>query len=395
MKNKITKPLSGIKILDLTRLLPGPLCTLHLADLGADVIKIEDNQAGDYARHAPPMQKDMSRLFLALNRNKRSLVLDLSKVEGRNIFRKLSKKADIIVESFRPDIMKKFGLDYDEIKKFNPRIIYCSITGYGHSGPNRNKAGHDLNFIAESGILHRNNFEKPQLPSFQSGDIVGGTLSAAMAILAAIIQRGKTGEGQFIDVSIFDGTLAHSVVALSHMNSKETLGFDSSGMLTGDMHCYNIFETKDQRFVVLAAIEFKFWQRFCNTLNKTEWLSKHVAFGEGSVAMYNEMSGHFKTKTLKEWMDIFNDVDCCISPVNSLNDALQSEQAVSRKIFFKDNHPTEGPAAQFSFPVKFSNLDLSAENPAPVYGEHSAEILKEIGFSEDEIFLFKKDRITL
>lgn len=393
------KPLSGIKILDLTRLLPGPLCTLHLADLGADVIKIEDTAAGDYARHAPPMQKNMSTLFLALNRNKRSLVLDLSKEEGKKIFRKLSEKADVIVESFRPDVMKKFRLDYEEIKKINRKIIYCSITGYGHSGPNKNKAGHDLNFVAESGALHlpasSRHAKNPSIPNFQIADILGGTLNAAMGILAAIIHRDKTGEGQFIDVSIFDGLLAHSVIALSHLNSKETLGFDSSGMLCGDMHCYNIYETSDNRFLGLAALEYKFWQRFCMAANKPEWLSKHISFGKESHEMAEELSLFFRKKTLADWMEFFKDADCCISPVATLKEALDSEQARSGNILLHQHHPTEGMAAQFSFPLKFSNLHIDIERPAPVYGEHTEEILREHGFSEEDILLFKNEKVTV
>lgn len=392
------KPLSGIRILDLTRLLPGPLCTLHLADLGADVIKIEDTQAGDYARHAPPMQKNMSSLFLALNRNKRSLVLDLVKEEGKNIFIRLCEKADVIVESFRPDVMKKFGLDYDEIKKINPKIIYCSITGYGHTGSKKNMAGHDLNFVAESGILanYRPGTNKSGgWVNFQIGDIVGGSLNAAMGILAAIIQRGKTGEGQFVDVSIFDGLMAHSEVALSQLKSKEILGFDISGMLCGDLHCYNIYETKDHRFLALAALEYKFWQRFCIIANKTEWLSKHMVFGDESNKMYLELSSFFIKKNLSEWMEFFKDSDCCISPVATMGEALRSEQINARNLLLNTNHPTEGNALQFSFPVKFSNMNFSIEKHAPGYGEHTAEILKEVGFSEEEILISKREKVIV
>ncbi len=390
-----SKPLEGIRILDLTRLLPGPLCSLHLADLGADVIKIEDTQAGDYARHAPPMQKNMSALFLALNRNKRSLVLDLSSENGKKIFKKLSEKADVIVESFRPDVMKKFGLDHEEIKKINPKVIYCSISGYGQTGPNKNKAGHDLNFIAEAGILQRRKSEKPQIPNFQIADIVGGSLNAAMGILSAIIHREKTGTGQFIDVSIFDGLVAHSVVALSHLNSKEKLGFDTSGMLCGDLHCYNIYETKDHRFLALAALEYKFWQRFCIAVNKTEWLSKHIVLGEESEKLKNELSGFVQTKTLSEWMEIFKNADCCVSPVNTLNEVLQSEQTKSRNIFVNENHPSEGNVSQFSFPIKFSNFEPDFKKQAPNYGEHSSEILKEIGYTEKEISQYKNNKIIV
>ncbi len=390
-----TKPLSGIRILDLTRLFPGPLCTLHLGDLGADVIKIEDTHAGDYARHSPPLQKNLSSFFLAINRNKRSLVLDLSVDKGKKIFMKLTEKADVIIESFRPGVMQKLGIDYQTIHKINPKIIYCSITGYGQSGTNKDKAGHDLNFIAEAGVLHRNRNEKPQIPNFQIGDIVGGSLNAAMGIMAAIIQRGKTGEGQYLDVSIYDGLISHSVIALSHMKSKETLGFETSGMLYGDLHSYNIYETKDHRFIALAALEFKFWQRFCIAANKTQWLSKHIVFGPESQKLKLELSDFFSSKNLAEWMEVFKDSDCCLSPVASLEEALENKTSESENVLLTQKHSEEGIVPQFFFPIKFSGIYISYEKQAPVYGENSAEILRETGFSEQEISIFIKEKIII
>lgn len=389
------KPLSGIRVLDLTRLLPGPLCTLHLADLGADVIKIEDTASGDYARHAPPVQKNMSALFLALNRNKRSLVLDIQKEEGKKIFLRLAEKSDVIVESFRPGVLKKFDLDFEGVKKINPRIIYCSITGYGQSGPNQGKAGHDLNFTAEAGALFRKLSAKPQLPAFQMADIVGGTQSAVMGILAAILHREKTGEGQAVDVAMFDGLLTQSVVSLSYLDSFEKLGFDASGMLQGDMPCYNIYETSDGRYVALAAIEYKFWQRFCTVANKPDWLSKHMTFGEESIKMHQELAAFFVSKTLQRWVEEFKEADCCFSPVNSLQEALESEQVKSRKLFFKTGHPTEGETKQFSFPLKLSNFNPEITSQAPIFGEHTVEVLKESGFSEPEIARFKSEKVIV
>jgi alpha-methylacyl-CoA racemase len=263
------KPLSGIKILDLTRLLPGPMCTLHLADMGADVIKIEDTVAGDYARFIPPMQHKNSFFFNSVNRNKKSVAIDYTKEKGRELFLKFVETADVLVESFRPGLMAKFGLDYNTLKKINPRLIYCSITGYGQTGPYSDKAGHDINFCAYAGVLHKKN-EKPSIPNFQIGDSIGGTLNAAMGILAALVQQKMTGEGQYIDVAMMDGVLAHATTSLAQINNGE------HGFLTGALPCYAIYETSDNKYMALGALEFKFWERFCKTINRTDLVEHHL-----------------------------------------------------------------------------------------------------------------------
>ncbi|MBW8049266.1 MAG: CoA transferase [Cytophagales bacterium] len=390
-----TKPLHGVRIVDLTRLLPGPMCTLHLADMGADVIKIEDTKMGDYARSIPPMQKKNSSFFLAVNRNKRSVALDLAKEEGRQVFLKLSETADVIVESFRPGVVKKLGIDYETIKKVNPKIIYCSISGYGQTGPYRDKAGHDLNYCSNAGIIKpvgsrqlavgNRQTPVPSIPNFQIGDIVGGSLNAAMGILAALIQQKTTGVGQYIDVSIFDGVLAHSVTALAHLKSIERLGFDTSDMLNGALHCYNIYETKDSRYIALAALEFKFWERFCEAVGRDDLTDSHMVSGDEAEKVYKELSELFKTKTLEQWMDHFKDIDCCISPVLSLSETIKNEQVVARNTVVIKEHPEEGDVIQFSLPLKFSSFEFEIKKPAPLHGEHTEEVLADLGYSKRKI----------
>ncbi|MFH1320275.1 MAG: CaiB/BaiF CoA-transferase family protein [Bacteroidota bacterium] len=404
------KPLHGIKILDLTRLLPGPICTLHLADMGANVMKIEDVKMGDYARFVPPLQKKNSAFFLAVNRNKRSLTLDLSKKEGRELFIKLSETADVIVESFRPGVVKKLGIDYETIKKVNPKIIYCSITGYGQTGPYKDKAGHDLNYCSYAGIIKKETVypegvpcragggrgtkdHKPSIPNFQIADIVGGSLNAVMGILAAIVQQKTTGEGQYIDVSIFDGILAHSATALSHLKSIENIGLDTSEMLSGALHCYNIYETKDSRHIVIAALEFKFWQRFCEAVERDDLVSMHMVMGEESEKVFRELETLFKTKTLAKWIEHFKDVDCCISPVLSLEEATKNEHVRARNIVITEEHPVEGNVIQFGLPLKFSNFEFEVEKHAPQHGEHTEEVLVELGYSTSEIEELRKENI--
>ncbi len=382
------KPLSGIKILDLTRLLPGPMCTLHLADMGADVLKIEELFIGDYARLIPPMQNKNSTFFNAVNRNKRSIAIDLSKEEGRNIFIKLAETADIIVESFRPGVVNKLGLDYETLKKNNPKLIYCSITGYGQTGPYRDKAGHDINFCAYSGVLDREG-EFPFIPNFQIGDIVGGTLNAAMGILAALIQQKMTGEGQYIDVSIMDGIIAHSTLALAHANSTE------QSFLTGVLPCYSIYETSDKKFMVLGAMEFKFWERFCKAINRDDLLPYHMATNAEAQKVHTEIATIFKSNTRQYWTDKFNTIDCCVSPILSLKETLDNDHVKARNIVEKHTYPHEGEVVQFGLPLKFSNFKFEVETQAPLLGEHTELELLAIGYSKIEIEKLRNTNIIL
>jgi len=382
----MNRPLENITILDLTRLLPGPMCTLHLADLGADVIKIEDPVSGDYARAVPPFQKNISKFFLAINRNKRSLTLDIRKEEGKTIFLELAKKADVIVESFRPGVVDKLGIGYEIIKKINPKIIYCSITGYGQTGPYSQLAGHDLNFLAYAGVIKQGPRSKgiPSIPNIQIGDLIGGTACGAMSILAAILQQKIQGKGQYLDVSIMDGLLAHSVVGMSNIKSEEIFGIDLSDMLNGLLHCYQLYPTKDNRYMALAALEYKFWERFCRALDRDDLIIKHLDRGDQSEEVYEILIEIFKTKTLDEWVDHFKDVDCCISPVLTMEEAISQTHTSARGIVVDHKHPYEGIVRQLAFPVKFSDFDFEVYQTAPLLGEHSNSILEGLGIKNEE-----------
>lgn len=382
------KPLTGIKILDLTRLLPGPMCTLHLADMGAEVIKIEELSVGDYARLMPPMQDKNSIFFHAVNRNKRSIAIDLTKEEGRKIFLKLAETADIVVESFRPGIVNKLGIDYDTLKKINPKLIYCAITGYGQTGPYRDKAGHDINFCAYSGVLDRKG-EFPFISNFQIGDIAGGSLNAAMGILAALVQQKMTGEGQYIDVSILDGIIAHTTIELSQLNN------DVQGFLTGALPCYSIYETADKKFMAVGAFEFKFWERFCKAIERDDLVMFHMVIGEDAEKTYNEVAVIFKSNTHQFWTDKFKNIDCCVSPILSLKETLNNEQVKARNMLEIHKYPDEGEVKQFGLPIKFSSFKFEVEMPAPLLGEHTEEELLAIGYSDSEIKQFRNSKIIL
>jgi alpha-methylacyl-CoA racemase len=381
------KPLTGIKILDLTRLLPGPMCTLHLADMGAEVLKVEDPFVGDYARSIPPMQGKNSVFFHAVNRNKRSIAVDLTKKEGRQLFLKLAEKADVIVESFRPGVVNKLGIDYDTLKKINPQLIYCSITGYGQTGPYRDKAGHDINYCAYAGVLDRKE-QTPLIPNFQIADVVGGSLNAAMGILAALVQQKITGEGQYIDVSIMDGLVAHATTALAQVNHGER------GFLTGALPCYSIYETSDKKFIALGALEFKFWERFCKAINRTDLLPFHMVADSEAQKAFTEVATIFKSNTRDYWTDKFKDADCCVSPVLSLKEALNNEQVQARDMI-KIDSSDEGKVTEFALPLKFSSFQFEIESSAPLLGEHTDMELKGIGYSEKEIIELRDSKIIL
>ncbi|HIA06306.1 MAG TPA: CoA transferase [Flavobacteriales bacterium] len=386
------RPLDGITILDLSRLLPGPLCTLHLADLGAEVIKIEQPGDGDYTRAIPPLTKNISTFFLTVNRNKRSVTLDLGKEEGREVLLKMVENAHVVVESFRPGALDKMNLSYEVLVKRNPAIILCSITGYGQTGPYKSKAGHDLNYLAYAGILRPTlgGGGKPAIPNFQIGDIVGGTQNAAMAILAALISQTSTGKGQHLDVSMLDGLLAHNVVALAQKESVSSIGMDTSDILSGLLHCYNLYKTKDDKYIALGALEFKFWAKFCQSINRDDLVSKHMVMGEESEHVVAELSVIFASKTRDEWTDVLDGADCCISPVNTMAEALEDPQVQHRRLVKVHEHSAEGAVTYFDLPFKSTALAAPENTQAPLLGEHTEEILKRLGYDQQSIEALKE-----
>jgi alpha-methylacyl-CoA racemase len=345
--------------------------------MGAEVIKIEDLGIGDYARQVS------SAFFSSVNRNKRSLAVDLTKEEGQLIVRKLVVSADIMVESFRPGVADKLGIGYEELRKINPRLIYCSISGYGQTGPWKNKAGHDINFCASAGVLDRKG-KFPVLPNFQISDIVGGTLNATMGILAALVQQKMTGCGAYLDVAIMDGVIAHSTLALARINSKE------DDFLTGDCPCYTCYETSDRQFMALGAIELKFWERFCLAVGRTDLVPFHtLKSGARAEKLHTELVLLFGAHTRQYWSDKLKDVDCCVSPVLSLEEAITSEQARARNVLVSGN------VHQFALPVKFSGFQFETAMPAPLHGEQTIQLLEGLGYSLAEIEGLRQGKIIL
>ena len=391
------KPLAGLKVLDLTRLLPGPLCTLHLADMDADVIKIEDTGAGDYSRSLGAVKTEMSPFFHLANRNKKSVALDLRAEEGRAVFLKMAETADIIVESFRPGVVDKLGVGYEAVNAINPRIVYCAISGYGQDGPWKDKAGHDLNYLSVAGIAEQIGGREggPIQANFQIADLAGGTLSAAMGILAAVVDATRTGQGRFVDVSMTDCSFAHGIIQLASLNTFGDTLPRGRDMLTGGLPCYNIYETADGGHMGVGSLEKKFWDMVCDTLERPDLKEKHTIYGEEADQVRDEVAAIFKSKTRDEWTAIFKDVDCCVTPILSMKEALEHEQIKARQMVLTVDDPTDGPIKEAAFPIKFSEDGENPATPAPKQGADTEQVLSESGLSRAEIAALRDKKIIL
>jgi len=384
--------LKGLKMLDLSRLLPGPYCSLLLADLGVEVLKIEDSEQGDYMRRMGPSLKKDSAYFLALNRNKKSMILNLKTKEGKEIFYKLIDTYDILLEGFRPGVMDRLGIGYQELKSKNPRVIFCSLSGYGQNGPYKERSGHDINYIGLGGILELTGPKDgdPTIPGTQIADIGGGGMMAAIAILAAIVHREKTGEGQYLDVAMHDGVISWLSIHAGRYFMDNELPKRGEMHLSGRFACYQVYPTKDGRHISLGALEPKFWKNFCQAIGREDLVLKQFIEGEERVQIIKEIRELFKTKTQKEWVEFFKNVDACLEPILSLGEVFQHPHVLHRKMVIEYEHPVEGKIRQVGNPIKSSQFPFEIRTPSPAWGEHTTEVLKEIGYSEKEIKHFKE-----
>ena len=384
--------LKELRMLDLSRLLPGPYCSLLLADLGMEVLKVEDPDLGDYSRKMGLMGKKESAFFLSLNRNKKSITLNLKTKEGKRIFYKLIETYDIVLEGFRPGVMDRLGIGYQELKKRNPRVIFCSLSGYGQDGPYRERSGHDANYIGLGGLLEITGEKNgdPILPGVQIADIGGGGMMAAIAILAAAIHREKTGEGQFLDISMMDGIISWlSMHAGKYFFDKE-LPKRGEMQLSGRYACYQVYPTKDGRHMSLGALEPKFWMNFCEAIGRRDLIYKQFIEGEERLRVIEEIRDFFKTKTQKEWVEFFNNVDACCEPILTFEEVFQHPQVLHRQMVIEYEHPVEGKIRQVGNPIKSSQFPFEIRLPSPAWGEHTTEVLKAIGYSENEIKHFQE-----
>jgi crotonobetainyl-CoA:carnitine CoA-transferase CaiB-like acyl-CoA transferase len=389
MSSAPSPPLSGIRVLDLSRLLPGPFCTLILGDLGAQIDKLEDPFAGDYLRLFPPLKGGLSGRFAALNRNKRSLCLDLKRPQGREAFLRLLPRYDVLIESFRPGVLDRLGLSYEVLRGHHPRLVLCSISGYGQDGPYRDRAGHDLNYCALAGVLglsgERGGAPHP-LP-VQLADVGGGALWAATGILAALFAAARTGEGRHVDVSMCEGALSFLIPDLGNLDAAEGAPPPGRGadLLTGGAACYGVYRTADGKFLSVAALEPKFWMAFCAAIGRRGDPAELVAPPAEQERLRAEVQGILFGKTRDEWVAHFAGppaIDACVEPVLDLDEVARHPLHAARGNFFSVNGQEDGVSyGQVRTPLG----PARAERPPPLPGQHTEEILGEAGLLPAEI----------
>ncbi|EYF05233.1 CaiB/BaiF CoA transferase family protein [Chondromyces apiculatus] len=386
------RPLSDIKVLDLSRLLPGPFATLVLADLGAQVDKVEDPGGGDYMRHMPPEVAGESASFHLLNRGKRSAVLDLKRAEGREALRKIVRSYDVLFDQFRPGVMDRLGLGHEALRAENPRLVICALTGYGQSGPLAQRAGHDLNYLARAGLLGAQGpvGGPPQPPGFQLAD-VGGGMWCVIAILAALRERERTGQGAVLDIAMSDSVLGFGTVTLGSMFA-EALGPKAAGgspaaplgqgteTLTGGIAPYNTYLTSDGQAMALAALEPKFWTAFCTGVGIAPDMSALLA-GPHQAALKEQVAALFRSRTREAWVAFAAEHDCCLEPVLHPREVPADPQLAAREVFF-EIPSARGATPQVRMPVTPRDGSFT---PAPRSGEHTRAILREGGLSDAEI----------
>src|ERR1041384_771393 len=375
------RALEGVRILDLSRMLPGPYCSMMLADLGAEVIKIEEPKLGDPTRHSPPTIDGRSAAFAQVNRNKKSIALDLKQNAGRDIFLKLASRADCVLEQFRPGVVDRLGINYAAVAELNPRIVYCSLTGFGQDGPHRERSGHDLNYLALSGVLGLTTDElgRPVIPGVQIADLAGGMI-AAFALLAALLARDRTGRGQYIDVSMFDVMISMLPVPAAHQFAGKTIEVGRKYVLSGAYPFYNVYETSDGKFMTLGALEPKFWANFCRKVSREDLISRQFDSGTAREDLFKEVRNIFKARTLQAWVKLMSDADCCCEPVLSMTEAFEHAQTRAREMVLESQRTN---ALGFSY--KMSETPPEYAMPAPELGEHSDELLREIGYDDAQL----------
>ncbi len=375
--------LTGIKVVDLSRLLPGPYCSMILADHGAQVISVEDRRFL------------ADGLFLDIvNRNKQHITLNLKTEQGREIFYRLVEDADVVIEGFRPGVVKRLGVDYKSVSRVNPRIVYCSITGYGQTGAMKDRSGHDVNYLALCGVLDLigEKDRSPSIPGVQFADIAGGGMSAAIGILMALLAREKSGKGQYIDISMTDSMLAFLPAALFMYNSLGSMPQRGDSLLSHRYAFYNIYETSDGRYISIGALEHRFWKNLCSHLGLDEFVP--LQYDESRrKEIIDVMRRVFKSKTLEQWEDELAGVDTCWAPVRTLAEALSDPFFVEREMSLDMSNSEGVKTKTLGVPIKLSDTPGGVRTPPESFGGSTVSVLLELGYTKEQIENFSKEGV--
>jgi alpha-methylacyl-CoA racemase len=387
----VSGALTGLRVLDLSRLLPGGYCSLLLADLGADVLKVEDTGMGDYVRWSPPYvegaeESAKSALFLSLNRNKTSIRLNLKTDEGREVLLRLVRDADVLLESFRPGVLDRLGVGWERLRQENPRLVYCAITGYGQDGPYTGRSGHDLNYLGLNGLLAMTGEAggPPVQASGQVADLGGGALMAAVGILAALAERERSGEGQLVDASMFDGALSWLAMTAAQTLVEGRSPRRGELALAGSLVCYRPYACQDG-WITLGALEPKFWAEFCRGIGREDLIERQ--FEKPGSDAHREIEAICRERTRDEWSAFAAEHDCCLEPVLELDEALDSELVAARDMVAELEQPgVERPVKLLGVPVKLSRTPGDPNRlPGPALGEHTEQVLRDLGYDDADI----------
>jgi crotonobetainyl-CoA:carnitine CoA-transferase CaiB-like acyl-CoA transferase len=381
-------PLTSLKVLDFTTLLPGPFATMLLADLGADVVRIEAPNRPDLMRVAPPFDGDVSAGHALVNRSKRSVALDLKHAQAADVVQRLVQTYDVVVEGFRPGVMDRLGVGYGALRAANPRVIYVSITGYGQTGPYAGRAGHDLNYLALAGVLSITGREDtgPMPLGLQAADLGGGSLTGLVGLLAAVIHRQQTGAGQHVDVSMLDGTLALNGYNLSHtLAAGQVPGYETEPLNGGSF--YGCYATQDGRYLAVGPLEPKFWMGFCEAIGRPDLIEPgmNVWDSDAQQQVRQAVADALVARPLDHWLDVFAAIDVCVEPVLRLDEVADHPQVQTRQMIADVPRPDGTTQRQVAHPLRFSETEATYRHTGAALGAHTADVLREVGFDPDEI----------
>ncbi|NQD94381.1 CoA transferase [Pseudomonas sp. CrR25] len=390
-------PLSSLKILDFSTLLPGPFASLLLADMGAEVLRVESPSRMDLVRVLPPHDDGVSTSHAYLNRNKRCIALDLKQPEAVEVIKRLVAEYDIVLEQFRPGVMDKLGVGYAALRAINPKLIYVSITGYGQTGPYRDRAGHDINYLALAGIAsYTGRRDTGPLPlGVQLADIAGGSLHGAMGLLAAVIQRHVTGEGQQVDVSMTDCAFSlHGMAGAGYLAAGVEPDMENQALNGGSF--YDYYRTRDGRWFSIGSLEPQFMQQFCAAIGRPELAGRGLSPSpDVQHALKREIEIEFEKRDFAEWSQVFADLDACVEPMLRLSEAAEHPQLKARRLVTEVPRDGNQPQRQIACPLKFSGgLPTPRHIGAPL-GAHTADVLRELGYSVEQIAEFKRNKVVV